>query len=455
MTEELPSILKSGERVRLIPVVSEGSREKRAASALLAGLVAIPDLSREILATVGMRVGARASIEAYTEVVFAGEQNATGDRPDGLLVVRTGRQTWSALIEAKIGTAVLNEDQIKRYAELAKAHCIDAVITVTNQFVARADHHPIKLPKALAKRVALYHWSWTALQTQAYLLDLDGEISDPSQAFLLHELVRFLSHPSTGISRFDSMNKEWREIVRTVQTGAVLSKNSEAVVNTIGSWHQETRDLCLLMSRIVGRPVRLKLGRAHRESAADRAREDCQTLVEDKTLWCAIEIPDAASDVRVVADLRRRTITCGMELQAPEDKARTSARVNWLVRQLAKTTDPNVIVNAKWPGRAADTQETLERLREDPNLLHATNAKIAPRGFEVVMIRDLAGKFSGSKTFIAGLEEAVPAFYEQVGQHLKQWQPSPPKPRNVAAEVAEMSVPSETPEVISAASSAE
>jgi hypothetical protein len=39
----------------------------------------------------------------------------------------------------------------------------------------------------------------------------------------------------------------------------------------------------------------------------------------------------------------------------------------------------------------------------------------------------MAGKFSGSGTFILGLEEAVPAFYEQVGQYLKAWQPSAPK----------------------------
>jgi hypothetical protein len=42
-------------------------------------------------------------------------------------------------------------------------------------------------------------------------------------------------------------------------------------------------------------------------------------------------------------------------------------------------------------------------------------------------VRDLAAKFSGAKTFIEALEEAVPYFYEQVGQHLRPYVATPPK----------------------------
>ena len=434
MTDELTGILKSGERVRLFSIVSESSREKRAVSTFLASLVTVPDLSRQLLATVGLRVGQRSQVDAYTEVVFHAEKKDVKDRPDGLLVVRTGRQKWSALIEAKIGNAALDADQVKRYAELARDNAIDAVVTITNQFVARADHHPVRIGKALANRVKLFHWSWTFIQTQAYLLDLERQIPDASHAYLLHEFVRFLSHPSTGVVRFGAMNREWRDLVRTVQTGGVLGRTSEVVENTIGSWHQETRDLCLLMSRVVGRPVRLKLHKSHRDNPAERIRDDCHKLAEHKILSCVIEIPDAASDFVLVADLQRRTITCSAELRAPEDKARPSARVNWLLRQLEKTTHQDVIVKAKWPGRAPDTQDMLADLRADPKRICGANAKMAPRAFEVLMVRDLAGKFTGSRTFIECVEEAVPTFYEQVGQYLKQWRPAPPKPLPVMVE---------------------
>lgn len=48
---------------------------------------------------------------------------------------------------------------------------------------------------------------------------------------------------------------------------------------------------------------------------------------------------------------------------------------------------------------------------------------------KVMLIRDLAAEFSGSKTFIEALEDAVPSFYDQVGQRLRAYVPSPPRIR--------------------------
>lgn len=45
----------------------------------------------------------------------------------------------------------------------------------------------------------------------------------------------------------------------------------------------------------------------------------------------------------------------------------------------------------------------------------------------MLLIRDLAGKFSGSRTFIELLEQAVPYFYEQVGEKLRAYVAPPPK----------------------------
>ncbi len=52
-----------------------------------------------------------------------------------------------------------------------------------------------------------------------------------------------------------------------------------------------------------------------------------------------------------------------------------------------------------------------------------------PSQLEVILVRDLAGKFIGSKTFIEQLEEAVPYFYDQVGQHLRAYVVPPPRLR--------------------------
>jgi hypothetical protein len=116
-----------------------------------------------------------------------------------------------------------------------------------------------------------------------------------------------------------------------------------------------------------------------------------------------------------------------MRLAAPKDKKTAQSRINWIVRQLAKAKSENIFVNAIWPGRAQDTQVSLAELRENPQLLRAENNALVPLFFDVVMVRDLAGKFAGPKTFIEHLEATVSNFYEQVCQHLRTWVAPPPK----------------------------
>jgi hypothetical protein len=54
--------------------------------------------------------------------------------------------------------------------------------------------------------------------------------------------------------------------------------------------------------------------------------------------------------------------------------------------------------------------------------------------FEVLLVKDLGARFGQRRNFIAELEAAVPDFYEQVGQHLKAWQPQAPRLREEKAE---------------------
>ena len=432
MVGSRPNFLKSGEPARLIPVVADSSRENRVASVVLAVMTAVPGFANALLSSTGRTVGKSAKVECWTEVVFAGQEEFLKDRPDGLIIVTTGGNQWLALVEAKIGNHELVQEQVERYAELAKSNGIDAVITISNQLVARADHHPIKLPKRLLKKVGLYHLSWMGVLTQAMLLDMEKGVEDREQLFLLDETIRYLSHDSTGISGFGKMNKEWKDVVATVRNGGSLAKTASEVEATVSSWHQEERDLCLIMARHLGTPVGVRLERKHKDAPLERIKDDSQKLAQDMRLTGSLQIPGAAANLDVSADLQTRTIACSMELDAPKDKLQTKARVNWLLRQLSKSEDSNIHIRAKWPSSAPDTMETLTQLRENPVALQTANPKLAPRAFEVFMVKDLAGKFSGGRSFIEHLENLVPEFYDEVGQHLRAWRPAPPKPRSEA-----------------------
>ena len=432
---DLPSFVSSGEAARLIPVVADTSREVRATSILLATLVGVPRLAKAMLASTGQGVGGRTITRGYTEVVLKPTKDAqTGGRPDGLLTVeRSGGRGWSAIVEAKIGRAHIDPEQVKRYVSTAKSHGIPAIITISNEFVALPTHHPVKLPKSLLKNVDLFHWSWMHVLTEAMLLLNSDEFENQTQRYLLQEMVRFFSHPSVGVSTHDRMNPEWRDLVLAVQTGAPLTKSSDAVINTVAAWHQETRDLSLLLSRHLNRVISLRLSRAQQADAAVRFAEDVEMLTSTYRLRSAFSVPDTAGPIQLTADIRRRSVNVHMVLHAPGDRPRASSRLNWLLRQLQKSKPEGLHVRVNWPGRAPATQTTLEAARSgDPTLLG--NSSLLPSSFEVQLIRDLAGKFSGSKTFLEEVESALVYFYEQVGQHLREYVPKPPRAKQESEE---------------------
>jgi hypothetical protein len=432
---EIPGFLKSGEAARLIPVISDSRKEQRAASVLLAIFAAVPDFSNSILESLGQKVTKRSIVNTFTEVVFHEETN---DRPDGLIVIQSGKNKWTALVEAKIGKSKIERDQIERYLRLAKSHSIDAVISISNEFVARPTHHPILISKSLTNRVDLFHISWTSVLTEAVLLHENSEVTDPEQAFLIREFVRFFSHDSAGVSGYTQMPSSWNEAVKTLQAGGKLKPSSGEVEQIVSGWHQETREVSLQLSQYLTRKIDIKLSKKHSSDAGVRIKDDALRLCDEGILEVNFSIPDTVSDLALTADLRTRSIRTSMQVDAPRDRKSTGARINWLLRQLKDTDDSDVTVRIKWSSRASDTDIPLKKLRESLDLSEIRSSNVSPRAFQVMSTTTQGGRFSGNKTFILDVEEQCPHFYENVGQHLKSPpQPTPPKPHFVKEAIAQ------------------
>lgn len=421
-----PEILISGEIARLIPVIADSRKEQRVASVFLATISAVPSFSQALMSTLGQRLGQRSVIDTFTEVVLKVDKEAK-DRPDGLLQVSTGTKNWSALIEAKIGNSDLEPEQVQRYLQLARDANLDAVITISNQFAARPDHSPVNVPKALTKRIPLYHWSWKFILTEAMLQQSQGLVTDPEQAFILREFVRFLSHESVGVSGFNQMPSEWRDLNTQLKSGGSLRRNSPEVESVVNAWHQETRDLALLMSRHLATGCELKLSRAHAKDADRRMKDDCGEVALKETLSAEFAIPNAASGISLDVDLKAQTIRVGMQIDAPQDRQRAASRVNWLLRQLKQVQGDKIFVRVIWPSRSHSLVCALDDLRNDADS-YLQGYDQTPRAFEVFSVKDDGRRFAGRKTFIEDIEQEVPTFYDQIGQHLEQWRPKPPKP---------------------------
>ena len=422
----LDDILKDAQRARLIPTVADSRKEERIVSVLLATLSVVHPFAEQFLEHFGVRMGKTSDLRSYTEVEFVASDGSSKDRPDGVLSLLTRRSRWTALLEAKIDKTEISEEQVRRYAEIAREYGVDAVITLSNQLAPLPSHVPYSVPKRLSNRVNFFHVSWISILTQASLILRDSEEINREQAFILEEMARYFEHPSSGVKRFDQMNSEWRSLVLGVRNEQQFKRSSSEIENTVASWHQEERDLCLILSRLIGERVGIRLSRKHQVDAALRLRDACDSLIASQELRCAFSVPNAASDLEVTANLQRRTISCSMKLNAPGDKKRASARVNWLVRQLRGVDGDDVIVRAFWLGRGGPTQASLSEIKTDPKCLESGRLGAAPTSFEVVMIRDLAGRFSGRRTFVEDLENLIPEFYDRIGQNLRPWTPPPP-----------------------------
>ena len=430
----LDDLLTAERRARLIPSLAQSQKEQRLTSVFLATMAVVRPFAVQLLHGWGQRVSKTSRLTTYTEVEFPASSGDGVQRPDGILVLTTGRRRWTAILEAKADNAVVAEDQVESYGEIALEYEIDALITVSNQLVAVPSHVPYSIRnRKVANKVDFFHTSWVSVRTVARLILRGEEEVDREQKYILEEMTRYLESKNSGLRAFDQMNEEWRDLVLGIRRDNKFQPRTPEIEQTVTSWHQETRDLCLILSRRTGERVDLRLSRKHRTKPELRLLDECTRLSESHELSCTLVVPNAASNIEVTVDLDRRTIACSMQLKARGDRKTARARINWVVRQLqpkrgqeSAISEEMCVVRAFWPGRAASTQATLAELKANPGCLATERAGLLPTRFEVRMIADAAGRFSGRRTFIADLEDLVPKFYDQVGQHLRAWVEPPP-----------------------------
>jgi hypothetical protein len=419
---------------RLIPtsgIAGSDEAERRATSALLAVMGIVREFGAAIVRPLGAPGG---QLATFIEVPFVLNERTV--IPDGLLQATRGTRSWTALVEVKTGSIDLEPAQVEAYLDVAREQDFDAVLTISNQISPGPGVHPVDVDRRKLRRVALHHLSWSEVLTIAVQHRVHRGVSDPEQAWILGELIRYLEHPRSGALDFSDMGATWVPVREAVSAGT-LRANDKGLADALSRWEQLLRYAALRLGRELGADVQVVLSRREASDPGLRVQALTQGIVERGVLTGSLRIPGAIAPIDVSADLRAGRVTVSVDVDSPRE-GRPATRVNWLVRQLRDAPD-GLRVDAWTANARSSTSELLRAVREDPSrLLDGSGREL--RTFRVAASSPMGTKRgTGRGGFIDSVLAAVDGFYAAVVQQLLPWAakaPQLPKSGRVAAEEA-------------------
>lgn len=423
------------QQARLIPtsgISGQDEAERRATSALLAVMGSVREFGSAVVRPLGAPSG---HLSCFIEVPFKTNDDRTV-YPDGLLQSSRGAKTWTCLVEVKTGSCELERPQVECYLDVARDNAFDAVLTISNQLAPAPGVHPVDVDKRKVRKVALHHLSWAEVLTVAVQQRVHRGVSDPDQAWILGELIRYLEHPRSGALDFTDMGAAWVGVREAVAAGT-LRANDKGLGDVLSRWEQLLRFAALRLGRELGADVQVQVSRKEAADPTARIAAQAESLISTGILTGRIRIPDAIAPLDITVDLRANRVTVSADIDPPRE-GRAPTRINWLVRQLRDAPD-SLRVDAFATGSRSSTSELLRVIRDNPAAL-IDDPKRDFRLFRVAATSPMGTKRgTGRGGFIDSVLTALDGFYGSVVQQLRPWAakaPQLPKTSRTAAEEA-------------------
>jgi hypothetical protein len=428
---------------RLFPITGIGGadeQERRGCSAFLA----VVQAAREFGRTLTMRCGAPAGIiETFIEVPFV--LNEAKFRPDGLIRVTRGQKSWTALVEVKTGRNDLKPDQITNYLDIAREQGFQAVVTISHEVATTPGVHPVTVDKRKLKRVDFFHLSWSRIHTEALIEQTNKTVSDPDQAWILSEFVRFIENSKSGAWDFDDMGPDWVE-VRNASAQQTLRTADKETLGVVARFDQLLAFSGMELSRRLGVNVQQRLTRKERADHAERIQGQAARLAQTGQLTGSLMVPNAAAPIDIVVDLRANRVDCTAVLPSPSE-GRTATRINWLLRQLKDAPADLLVIATSVRAKDSGPCYPLGAIRDSPMIL-VENPQADIKSFTLTLNHTAGTKRGqGRGSFVSSVTSLVDTFYIDALQYLKVWSAPPPRPKQApeadAQEITPPVVPGE------------
>ena len=413
----------SWQPARLFSVAGIGvgdEQERRATSALVATMQAVPQFARAVCLRLGAPVGA---FEGYLEVPY--ERGESRVVPDAVLKVARGTRRWTGLVEVKTGSGKLKREQLENYLDVARRKKYDVVVSISNDIPAAAGELPVAVDRRKLTKVSLRHLAWAEVAHEARMVLSHGELENDLQDWILREFLRYIDHPRSGVSEFVDMGRHWVAVRDAVTAGTLRAGDSKALT-VASTWVALARHLALRFTAELGVPVTHVMPRRFVADPDARNASIAAGLASDGVFEAVLRIPDTAGDLVVSADLRTNKVRCRTTVEAP-DEGTSRKRVSWLLKQL-KTAPGTVRLEAVFSERGNEACEHLDTVRADPRVLTEGRAGEVV-SFTLEQTFPLGSRRSSGTAagFITSVTSSADSFYGEVVQPLRVWVPAAPQ----------------------------
>lgn len=399
-------------RARLFP---SGNTDNECAttSIFLSSLSAVKEYREELLKEIGINKITNLNVQLHTFTELKNKE--TGDRPDGLIVLTTGKRNpvveWACLVEAKVKKEIVKDEQVEKYSDFARKIGIETIITISNVLVPNPSQSPNKINK---RKFNLFHWSWVYLRVVGNTLIKNDRIEDVDHIFILSELQRYFKNHK-NLFHYVDMGKEWKESVTQLRHYEHQDKKDCKIISYIAkSYAQEEKDISLHLTD----NSNLKI-----ELIADDSRiETIENNLHNKSKILSIYMinNNKKNTFTVEINFPKQEVTCSTKVIIENGKA--VAQTSSLIKMFevdSGITD-KIRIEAYYPrNKRVDKVISLSQLSNEKNSgipysLINKNYGSEIKHFKVKTVDNLGRDFNHPKKFIIALEAATLQFLKQI-----------------------------------------
>jgi hypothetical protein len=275
------------------------------------------------------------------------------------------------------------------------------------------------------RKVALHHFSWMRVLTEAQIQKEHRGVSDPDQAWILNELIRYLEAPSSGALEFTDMGDSWVTVRQSVNNGT-LSATDQGSLAVVERFESLLRYASFKLASRLGVEVSPVVGKLAKTDPKRHLQEEVARLAKDHALVGAVSVKDTVAPLEIKVDLRASQILCSVDVDAPRE-GRPLTRVNWLLRQLKNA--PDGVRVETWVKRSQQPAAAwlLGEVRDQPEKLVPADGKDIS-SFTVTLIGKMGtARGDGNNSFVVSFMATIDSAYQLLLQELQAWTPRAPK----------------------------